>query len=69
MSLFDALRDESGAKLKFRNRALEGLEATLLAKHERLARLWDVRLSHQITDLPEFSVFRMVQRAMREAAL
>lgn len=67
---FDALRDELGAKLKFRNRALEGLEATLLAKHERLARLWDVRLSHQITDLPEFEgVFRTVQRAMREAAL
>jgi predicted nucleotidyltransferase component of viral defense system len=68
--VLDPLRHELEAKLKFRRRSLDGLEAALVAKRERLAALWDARLSHQMVDLPEFDgVFRAVQRAVREANL
>ncbi len=66
----DPLHDELKAKLKFRNRALDGLEGALAAKHEHLARLWDTRLSHQVNELPKFEgVFRGVLRAVRDAKL
>jgi hypothetical protein len=67
---FDPLRNELEAKLKFRNRSLEGLELALTAKRERLAKLWTLRLAQQMSELPEFdNVFRIVHRAVREAKL
>jgi len=64
------LRQELQAKLEFRGRTLDGLEAVLSAKRERLKRLWDMRLSHQMSELPEFDgAFRNVHRAMRDAKL
>jgi predicted nucleotidyltransferase component of viral defense system len=57
------------AKLAFRNRTLASIEAALAAKEQRLAKLWSARLSHQMNSLPPFeSVFRQVQRAIREAS-
>jgi predicted nucleotidyltransferase component of viral defense system len=62
------LRPELEAKLHFRNRVLPGLEAAITAKEQRLARLWSTRLTHQMSDLPEFgNVFRAVQRALGDA--
>jgi predicted nucleotidyltransferase component of viral defense system len=62
------LRPELEAKLQFRNRILPGLESAITAKEPRLSRLWSARLAHQMSDLPEFgTVFRAVQRALREA--
>jgi uncharacterized protein len=64
------LRQELLAKLEFRGRTLDRLEAMLSAKRERLQRLWNMRLSHQMSELPEFDgVFRNVHRAMRDAKL
>jgi predicted nucleotidyltransferase component of viral defense system len=64
------LRQELQAKLEFRGRMLDRLEAMLSAKRDRLERLWNMRLSHQMSELPEFDgVFRSVHRAMRDAKL
>jgi predicted nucleotidyltransferase component of viral defense system len=55
-------------KLAFRNRSLAGIEATLAAKEQRLAKLWSTRLSHQMSSLPPFeSIFRQIQRALHNA--
>jgi uncharacterized protein len=61
---------ELDAKLRFRGRTLDGMEAALVAKRDRLKRLWTARLSHQMSELPEFDeVFRAVHRAVREVKL
>ena len=57
-------------KLAFRDRTLDGISNELLAKEERLRKLWSARLSHQVALLPEFlDVFRAVQREFRRAGL
>ncbi len=67
---FADLQIELEAKLRFRNRSLDGLEAALTAKQPRLAKLWASRLGYQMSALPPFeAVFRRVQRALREARL
>ncbi len=66
----EEFRAELDAKLKFRGRTLDGLEATLVGKRDLLNRLWITRLSHQMSELPGFDrVFRAVHRAVREAKL
>ena len=58
------------AKLEFRGRSTEGIEEQILAKESRLRRLWKQRLSHQISELPEFDrVFREFRRHLRRADL
>ena len=42
----------------------------LASKEARYKKLWDVRLSAQMAELPEFAeVFRSVRRALREAGI
>lgn len=66
----EKFRAEIDAKLRFRGRTPDGLEAAVVAKRDRLERLWTARLSHQMSELPEFNeVFRAVHRAFREAKL
>ena len=58
------------AKLEFRGRSTEGVEEQILAKETRLRRLWERRLFHQISKLPEFDrVFREFRRHLRRADL
>jgi uncharacterized protein len=58
------------AKLEFRGRPTEGVEEQILGKEARLRRLWEQRLSHQISELPEFDrVFREFRRHLRRANL
>lgn len=55
-------------KLRFRGKAITGLEDRILAKEARLKALWVGRLGHQIEALPEFDeVFRSVRRELRQA--
>lgn len=57
-------------KLRFRNRPLAGIDEAIGAKERRLKALWTTRLSHQMTQLPEFDgVFRAVRRSVRDAQL
>lgn len=57
-------------KLKFRGKSLGNMRGELQAKEARLKRLWEKRLSAQMTSLPEFDeVFRSVRRAFRQAGL
>jgi hypothetical protein len=57
-------------KLAFRKRTLEGIGEELRKKEDRLRKLWDPRLSHQLALLPDFQeVFRAVQREFRRAGL
>ena len=64
------MRRELDAKLAPRQRTVTGLEQAISAKQERLRRLWDARLAHQMSSLPPFDVvFREVQRAVRAAGL
>ena len=58
------------AKLEFRGRPEGSVEEQVLAKEARLRRLWEQRLSHQISELPEFDrVFREFRRHLRRANL
>ena len=58
------------AKLEFRGHPAEGVEEQILGKEARLRRLWEQRLSHQISELPEFDrVFREFRRHLRRANL
>ncbi len=64
------LRAELDTKLAFRGRTAVGVEETILAKEDRLRRLWAARLAHRMNDLPPFDeVYRDVQRAVRSAGL
>ena len=57
-------------KLAFRGREIDGISEVLREKEERLRRLWDSRLSHQVAILPPFAdVFRAVLREFRRAGL
>jgi hypothetical protein len=64
------LRTELEAKLAFRGRTSDGLDAAVANKEARLRRLWSTRLAHQMNNLPLFdAVFRTVQRALRDVGL
>lgn len=64
------MRAELDAKLALRQRVVAGMEQVIAFKEDRLRRLWDARLSHQMSDLPPFDdVFREVLRAVRAANL
>ncbi len=75
--LFDAMdlhiaemRTELDTKLALRKRTAAGLEQAIATKEERLRRLWENRLAHQMSQLPPFDeVFRQVLRAIRAADL
>ncbi len=57
-------------KWAFRGRALADVRQEFRAKEIRYQRLWEPRLSVQMTSLPEFmQVYRTVQRALRQAGL
>jgi uncharacterized protein len=65
------LRDLTHAiekKWEFRKRKPADVRGVLESKEARYKKLWDVRLSAQMAELPEFTeVFRSVRRALREA--
>jgi uncharacterized protein len=64
------LHAEIEAKLAFRQRPKAGLGRAIAAKEDRLRKLWETRLAHQVLDLPAFDrVFREVLRGVREAGL
>jgi predicted nucleotidyltransferase component of viral defense system len=51
-----------------RTKKPDDIRAALGAKEARYKKLWDMRLSAQMAELPEFAeVFRSVRRALREA--
>jgi hypothetical protein len=55
-------------KWEFRKRKSADTRAALDSKEARYRKLWDVRLSAQMAELPEFAeVFRAVRRALRDA--
>lgn len=64
------MRGELDAKLAHRQRVIMGLEQAIVAKEDRLRRLWTGRLAHQMSHLPPFDdVFREVLRTVRAADL
>ncbi len=55
-------------KMKFRQKELSDVKDGLMRKEARLKKLWDARLSAQMTTLPEFDeVYRAVLRELRQA--
>lgn len=57
-------------KLKFRGKGLIDVREEFLRKEARLRKLWNIRLSSQMTTLPEFdNVYRAVLREFRRARL
>jgi predicted nucleotidyltransferase component of viral defense system len=57
-------------KLEFWRKPCEGLEAAIGQKEARLAKLWETRLAHQMTALPQFEeVFRAMRGTLRQAKL
>lgn len=57
-------------KLAFRGKKLTDVRGEFKAKEARFKKLWDMRLSAQMSMLPEFEgVYRLVQRAFRQAGL
>jgi len=55
-------------KWQFRKKKQADVRVTLASKEARYKKLWEVRLSAQMAELPEFAkVFRSVRRALREA--
>ena len=59
---------EVKAKLDFRNRTDDDLGAVYDRKEARLRKLWDNRLSTQMSELPQFdNVFRIVRRVVKGA--
>lgn len=64
--LVDGIRE----KIAFRGGMLKERRNNLLRKEKRLEKLWKMKLSAQITALPEFGlVFRTVKRAFRQSGL
>jgi len=56
--------------LKFRRKESIDVKKEFLRKEARLRKLWDTRLSSQMTVLPEFDrVYRAVSRELRRAGL
>jgi uncharacterized protein len=65
-----ALIPEITAKLAFRGRGLEGMGEEFGKKEARLKKLWQMRLSNQMAELPHFEeVYRAAQRTFRYAGL
>jgi predicted nucleotidyltransferase component of viral defense system len=59
-----------GQKWKSRGKKLADVREEFLRKEARLEKLWNIRLSFQMTTLPEFSnVYRAVFREFRRAGL
>ena len=57
-------------KAEFRNRTMTDAKDIFLRKEARLKKLWSVRLSAQMTELPEFDeVYRAVTRKLRQGSL
>lgn len=57
-------------KWKFRGKKLTDVKEEFLRKEARLKKLWKMRLSSQMTVLPEYGqVYRTVQRELRQAGL
>ena len=55
-------------KWAFRKKKPADAREALASKEARYKKLWDMRLSAQMAELPEFAeVFRSVRRALREA--
>ena len=64
------LLDHVVQKLEFRGLTLAQVSQQYRAKEARYKTLWQVRLSAQLAELPEFTgVYRAVQRALRQAGL
>ena len=68
-----AVEDLIGAiseKLKFRGKSLEIVRDEFFRKEARLKKLWKLRLSSQMSTLPEFDgVYRVVKRELRQAGI
>ena len=57
-------------KLEFRGKKITDIREEFLRKETRFKKLWQMRLSSQMTSIPEFSqVYRAVQRKLRQAGL
>jgi uncharacterized protein len=66
----DFLGDRVKEKVQFKGDDLQNREGNLEKKGQRLSKQWNKRLSHQMTELPEFDeVFRLVRRIFRQANL
>ncbi len=66
----DPLVHDVDEKLKFKGSSFEARKDEFLKKEARFEKLWNTRLSAQISKLPEFhNVFRSVKRAFRQAGL
>lgn len=61
---------EITGKLEFRGKELKGIGGEFGKKEARLKKLWQMRLSNQMVDLPHFEkVYRAVQRTFRGTGL
>ncbi|GAH18748.1 unnamed protein product, partial [marine sediment metagenome] len=57
-------------KLEFRGKKLTDVGGEFLRKETRFKKLWKIRLSSQMTSIPEFGqVYRAVQREFRQARI
>lgn len=57
-------------KLTFKSSSFEERKDEFLKKEKRLQKLWNKRLSAQMSILPEYNdIFRAVKRAYRQAGL
>jgi hypothetical protein len=66
----DGLNNKVQRKLKFRGKSLDSVKGEFEEKENRLKKLWKLRLSHQISNLPEFDeIYRFVKREFRKAEL
>jgi len=64
------LTDAVAAKAEFRNRTITDAKGVFQRKEARLKKLWTVRLSAQMAELPEFDeVYRAVTRELRQVGL
>jgi len=64
------MKSELKEKLAFRGRSTADVVRGVASKEDRLRRLWDHRLSQQLSELPSYDrVFRDVARALRAADL
>jgi hypothetical protein len=61
---------EITAKMEFRGRGLKGIGEEFGRKEARLKKLWQIRLTNQMVDLPRFEeVYRALQRTIRSTSL
>ena len=57
-------------KLEFRGKKLTDIGEEFLRKETRFKKLWKIRLSSQMTSVPEFGqAYRVVHREFRQAGL